>query len=100
MTAAPVSIAIFEFLDSTHQEIQSHIKLLRALVDAIELRQYVSDDVGMPTLRDIVAELKKPGTDMDQAPSTVIRVVDDQDTLGEIDDHESVAAFAKSFALH
>ena len=33
------------------------------LVDAIELRQYVSDDVGMPTLRDIVAELKKPGRD-------------------------------------
>ena len=45
------------------------------------------------------AKPKKPGTDMDQAPSTVIRAVDDQDTLGEIDDHEAVAAFAQSFGL-
>ena len=34
-----------------------------ALVDRIELAKYVSDDVGLPTLRDIVAELKKPGRD-------------------------------------
>lgn len=34
-----------------------------ALVDTIELSRYVSADVGMPTLRDIVAELKKPGRD-------------------------------------
>ena len=34
-----------------------------ALADAIDLTKYVSDDVGMPTLRDIVAELKKPGRD-------------------------------------
>lgn len=36
MSAAPVSIAVFEFLDSTHQEIQTQIKRLHALVDAIE----------------------------------------------------------------
>jgi uncharacterized protein len=34
-----------------------------ALVDKIDLRQYVSGDVGMPTLVDIAAELKKPGRD-------------------------------------
>jgi uncharacterized protein len=34
-----------------------------ALVDRIELPKYVSDDVGMPTLRDIAVELKKPGRD-------------------------------------
>ena len=34
-----------------------------AFVDRIELPRYVSDDVGLPTLRDIVAELKKPGRD-------------------------------------
>ena len=34
-----------------------------ALVDSIALAQYVSGDAGMPTLRDIVAELKKPGRD-------------------------------------
>ena len=34
-----------------------------ALVEKIELAKYVSDDVGLPTLRDIVTELKKPGRD-------------------------------------
>ncbi|MBL0938873.1 MAG: RNA-binding transcriptional accessory protein [Gemmatimonadaceae bacterium] len=34
-----------------------------ATVDRIDLRTYVSGDVGMPTLQDIVAELKKPGRD-------------------------------------
>ncbi|HRQ78752.1 MAG TPA: Tex family protein [Gemmatimonadaceae bacterium] len=34
-----------------------------ALVDGIAIAAYVSDDVGLPTLRDIVAELKKPGRD-------------------------------------
>jgi competence ComEA-like helix-hairpin-helix protein len=33
------------------------------LVDAIEFSKYVSDDVGEPTLRDIAAELAKPGRD-------------------------------------
>ena len=34
-----------------------------SLVDSIALERYASADVGMPTLRDIVAELKKPGRD-------------------------------------
>ena len=34
-----------------------------ALADKIEIGKYVSDAVGEPTLRDIVAELKKPGRD-------------------------------------
>ena len=33
------------------------------LLDALELQKYVSDDVGLPTLRDILAELRKPGRD-------------------------------------
>lgn len=33
------------------------------LVDKIPLAKYVSDSVGLPTLRDIMAELKKPGRD-------------------------------------
>ena len=36
MSAAPVSIAVFEFLDNTHRDIQTHIKLLHTLVDAID----------------------------------------------------------------
>ncbi|MCK6549459.1 RNA-binding transcriptional accessory protein [Myxococcota bacterium] len=34
-----------------------------ALADRIELRKYVGEGVGEPTLRDIVSELKKPGRD-------------------------------------
>ncbi len=34
-----------------------------ALADKIDIRKYVSPEVGEPTLKDIVAELKKPGRD-------------------------------------
>jgi len=33
------------------------------LVDRIDLPRYVTEEAGLPTLRDIVAELKKPGRD-------------------------------------
>ncbi|MFN3202782.1 MAG: Tex family protein [Bradymonadia bacterium] len=33
------------------------------VVDRLDLKRYVSDSVGMPTLVDILAELKKPGRD-------------------------------------
>ncbi|HYS44149.1 MAG TPA: helix-hairpin-helix domain-containing protein, partial [Geobacteraceae bacterium] len=34
-----------------------------ALADAIDLTRYATESVGLPTLRDIAAELKKPGRD-------------------------------------
>lgn len=34
-----------------------------ALAEKIDLQRYVSDQVGLPTLRDILEELKKPGRD-------------------------------------
>jgi protein Tex len=34
-----------------------------AVVERIEPARYVSDDVGLPTLRDILAELRRPGRD-------------------------------------
>ncbi|MDT8419731.1 MAG: Tex family protein [Desulfuromonadales bacterium] len=33
------------------------------LIGRISLEQYVANDIGLPTLRDIIAELKKPGRD-------------------------------------
>ena len=33
------------------------------LIDQINLKKYISDDLGMPTLKDIIKELKKPGLD-------------------------------------
>jgi protein Tex len=38
-----------------------------ALIATIPLERYVSDDVGLPTLRDIVQELAKPGRDPREA---------------------------------
>jgi len=34
-----------------------------AAIDSIDISRYVSVDVGLPTLRDIIAELRKPGRD-------------------------------------
>lgn len=34
-----------------------------SLVSSIDIRQYVTDKVGIPTLKDIIEELKKPGRD-------------------------------------
>jgi uncharacterized protein len=34
-----------------------------AAIDRIEISRYVTADVGLPTLRDIIAELRKPGRD-------------------------------------
>jgi len=34
-----------------------------ARLEALRLERYVGDDIGLPTLRDILAELKKPGRD-------------------------------------
>ncbi|PLY03949.1 MAG: RNA-binding transcriptional accessory protein [Desulfuromonas sp.] len=34
-----------------------------AQLERIDLKRYVAEDIGLPTLRDIVAELKKPGRD-------------------------------------
>ena len=34
-----------------------------AVIDRIELKRYISEDVGLPTLQDIIAELRKPGRD-------------------------------------
>lgn len=44
---------------------QPLIKLLAEpqLLDRIDLQRYLSEEVGLPTLRDIIAELKKPGRD-------------------------------------
>ncbi len=38
-----------------------------ALLDRIDLKKYLSGDVGLPTLKDIIAELKKPGRDPRQS---------------------------------
>ncbi len=36
----------------------------KSLLDSIDLKRYVTADVGIPTLKDIIAELSKPGIDI------------------------------------
>lgn len=52
------------------------------LCDRIDLEKYVDDQVGLPTLQDIIAELKKPGRDPREAARTFsfseeIRTIED-----------------------
>ena len=53
-----------------------------ALAGQIELKRYVSEDVGLPTLKDIVEELKKPGRD----PRAVFEKPAFRDDVTSIDD--------------
>ena len=50
--------------------------------DKIDLKHYLSDDVGEPTLRDIMAELEKPGRD----PRSTVQVWEFDDNVNDIKD--------------
>jgi uncharacterized protein len=52
------------------------------LAEKIDLKKYVSDGVGLPTLRDILEELKKPGRD----PRQQFQTADFRDDIREISD--------------
>lgn len=56
-----------------------------ALAATIPLARYVSDDVGLPTLKDIVAELSKPGRD----PRAAFEPPAFRDDVNTIDDLEA-----------
>jgi uncharacterized protein len=53
-----------------------------ALVDRIDQKRYASDSIGLPTLRDIIEELKKPGRD----PRSQFQTVAFRDDIREIGD--------------
>jgi uncharacterized protein len=53
-----------------------------ALVDRIDLKRYVTENVGLPTLNDIIAELKKPGRD----PRSLYQTVSFRDDIRELSD--------------
>ena len=54
----------------------------KAQRDKIDLRRYLSQDVGEPTLRDIMAELEKPGRD----PRSTVQVWEFDDSVNDIKD--------------
>jgi len=53
-------------------------------VSQLDLHKYVSDDLGLPTLEDIVAELRKPGLD----PRDEFTNIEFKDEIQHIDDLE------------
>ncbi|MDD2310716.1 MAG: Tex family protein [Desulfuromonadaceae bacterium] len=53
-----------------------------ALVGRIDLKRYVSENVGLPTLHDIIEELKKPGRD----PRSQFQTASFRDDIREIGD--------------
>ncbi|HOP40336.1 MAG TPA: Tex family protein, partial [Geobacteraceae bacterium] len=53
-----------------------------ALVSRIDLKRYVTEQAGLPTLKDILEELKKPGRD----PRSEFRTVDFRDDVREPSD--------------
>ena len=53
--------------------------------DLIDIKRYISEDVGMPTLTDILQELSKPGRD----PRKNIKVLEFAQGVNSIDDLHS-----------
>ena len=53
-----------------------------ALLKEIELSKYVSGDVGLPSLQDIVKELEKPGRD----PRKGIKIMEFDKSIYKIED--------------
>jgi uncharacterized protein len=53
-----------------------------SLVVRIDLKKYVSESVGLPTLKDIIEELKKPGRD----PRSQFQTASFRDDIREIND--------------
>lgn len=54
----------------------------KSLLHSIDLSRYVTDDVGLPTLTDIVRELEKPGRD----PRTTVEVMEFDERISGIKD--------------
>ena len=54
-----------------------------SLINKIELKNFVSDKIGIPTLRDIIAELKKPGLDP-RGAATVFHFTEGVNTINDL----------------
>jgi uncharacterized protein len=66
LDASAVHPERYKLVERMAQDLGVPLKQLvgdRALVERIDLRKYVSDEVGEPTLRDILDELRRPGRD-------------------------------------
>lgn len=56
--------------------------LNRSLIDRIDIKKYISEDIGLPTLKDIINELSKPGRD----PRDKFEIFSFDDSVKSVDD--------------
>ena len=59
----PESYAIVEAIAASVQVPIAQISELGSQLESLDLNQYITDTIGLPTLQDIVGELEKPGRD-------------------------------------
>lgn len=78
----PESYAIVKKIAEKNATATSDIIQNKKLLDSIDLNQFVTDSVGLPTLKDIVEELLKPGRD----PREEYKYVSYKDGINSIDD--------------
>jgi protein Tex len=68
-------------LETLNQNTEANQNLTKKL-DALNLQQFVSDTIGIPTLKDLIEELKKPGRD----PREKFQYAEFQEGINEISD--------------
>jgi len=75
----------YKIVEAMAEDLNTDLKQLignKELIKSIELKNYITDKVGLPTLTDIVQELEKPGRD----PRTTIKVFEFDPNVKTIDD--------------
>lgn len=63
----PERYALVRRMAADHKTTVEELIRNKALRESIDLKQYVTDDCGLPTLNDIMSELDKPGRDLRKA---------------------------------
>lgn len=78
----PESYSIVEYIAKDNNCTVEDIIKNKELLHSIDLKRYISDEIGLPTLTDIIAELEKPGRD----PRSVAKVMEFDDRVKSIKD--------------
>ena len=79
----PERYALVRRMAADHKTTVEELIRNKALRESIDLKQYVTDDCGLPTLNDIMSELDKPGRDPRKAIE-VFSFAPDVETIDEL----------------
>lgn len=78
----PESYSIVEHIAKDSNCSVEEIVKNKELLHSIDLTRYVSDEIGLPTLTDIISELEKPGRD----PRSIVKVMEFDERVKSIKD--------------